>query len=131
VTLLIAETDRPADRLAAAGFEVGYVSEDGTPHRLPLSEVWAVPLEHGLPVRRFASRKGQRHLSGLWWSAIVSDHVGFESWLEGDQLVAIDFDSSVVGIALRRRARPNPGWPAGDDRCRSAAGSAVGAHVDG
>ena len=33
---------------------------------------WAVPLEQGIPVRRFTSRKGQRHLSGLWWSATTN-----------------------------------------------------------
>jgi hypothetical protein len=99
VTALIAENGWPEGSLAAAGFEVGYVSEDGAAHRLPLAEVWAVRFENGLPVRRFVSRKGQRHLSGLWWSATTSGHVGFESWLERDQLVAIDFDSSVVGIA--------------------------------
>ena len=31
-------------------------------------------------------RKGQRHLSGLWWSATTGGHVGFESWLERDLL---------------------------------------------
>ena len=55
--------------------------------------------EVGLPVRRFASRKGQKHLSGLWWSATMSRHVGFESWLERDHLMLLDFDSTVVGIA--------------------------------
>lgn len=29
----------------------------------------------------------------------MGGHVGFESWLERDQLMAIDFDSSLVGIA--------------------------------
>ena len=32
----------------------------------------------------------------------MSGRVGFESWLERDQLVVIDFDSSVVGIASQR-----------------------------
>ena len=41
----------------------------------------------------------QRHLSGLWWSATTGGHVGFESWLERDHLVALDFDRSVAGIA--------------------------------
>jgi hypothetical protein len=43
------------------GFEVGYVGEDGTLHRLPLAD-WAVRFEVMAPVRRFTSRKGQRHL---------------------------------------------------------------------
>jgi hypothetical protein len=29
-----------------------------------LDEVWSVPLERCMPVRRFVSRKGQRHVSG-------------------------------------------------------------------
>ena len=72
---------------------------DGAEHRVPLAQAWAVPLEQGLPVRRFTSRKGQRHLSGLWWSATTGGHVGFESWLERDHLLHLDFDPSVVGIA--------------------------------
>lgn len=66
---------------------------------MPLEEAWLVPFQSGRPVRRFASRKGQRHLSGLWWSATMSGHVGFESWLERDHLLALDFDTTVVAIA--------------------------------
>lgn len=51
------------------------------------------------PVRRFPSRKGQRHLSGRWWSATMNRHVGYESWLERDHLMLLDFDPDVVGIA--------------------------------
>jgi len=57
---------QPTDPLAGADFEVGYVAEDGAEHRVSLQEAWAVPFESCLPVRRFRSRKGQRHLSGLW-----------------------------------------------------------------
>ena len=73
--------------------------DDGAEHRVPLAQAWAVPLEQGLPVRRFTSRKGQRHLSGLWWSATTGGHVGFESWLERDHVMHLDFDPTVVGIA--------------------------------
>jgi len=76
------------------------VPDDGAEHRVPITQAaWAVPLEHGSPVRRFTSRKGQRHLSGLWWSATTGGHVGFESWLERDHLLNLDFDPTVVGIA--------------------------------
>jgi hypothetical protein len=57
-----------------------------------------VRFERCLPVRRFRSRRGQRHLSGLWWSATTGGHVGFESWLERDHLLALDFDPAVAGI---------------------------------
>ena len=74
--------------------------DDGAEHRVPITQAaWAVSLEHGNPVRRFTSRKGQRHLSGLWWSATTGGHVGFESWLERDHLLNLDFDPTVVGIA--------------------------------
>ena len=74
--------------------------DDGAEHRVPITQAaWAVALEHGSPVRQFTSRKGQRHLSGLWWSATTGGHVGFESWLERDHLLNLDFDPTVVGIA--------------------------------
>lgn len=75
------------------------MSGDGGEHRGPLAGALAVPFERALPVRRFRSRKGQRHLSGLWWSATTGGHVGFESWLERDHLLALDFDPAVTGIA--------------------------------
>jgi hypothetical protein len=86
-------------RQAEASFAIGYLSEDGSEHRVPLEEAWLVPFQGGRPVRRFASRKGQRHLSGLWWSATTGGHVGFESWLERDHAMVLDFDPAVVGIA--------------------------------
>ena len=98
VTALDLESATPAEEVAGE-FEVGYLGEDGLERRLPLGESWATRFEAGLPVRRFASRKGQKHLSGLWWSATMSRHVGFESWLERDHLMLLDFDSTVVGIA--------------------------------
>ena len=85
--------------ISVAAFEVGYVSGDGAEHHVPLAVALAVPFEQALPVRRFASQQGQRHLSGLWWSAATSAHVGFESWLERDHLLALDFDPAVTGIA--------------------------------
>src|SRR5215471_7667625 len=87
------------DVRSGAAFEVSYVSEDGAEHHVPLAEAQAVPFELGLPVRRFTSHRGQRHLSGLWWSATTGGHVGFESWLERDHLLALDFDPAVTGIA--------------------------------
>ena len=84
---------------ATRRFEVGCVTEDGAEHRVRLDEAWRVPLERALPVRRFGARTGQRHLSGLWWSVTAGEHFGFESWLERDHLVALDFDRSVAGIA--------------------------------
>jgi hypothetical protein len=85
--------------LPSAGFEVGYVAEGGASRSVALAEAQALPFEHFLPVRRFAARKGQRHLSGLRWSATTGGHVGFESWLERDHLMLLDFDPQVTGIS--------------------------------
>ena len=59
------------------------------------------------PVRRFASYRGQRHLPGLWWSATVGRHVGYESWLERDHVMALDFDPD----RGRDRRRSRSGCP--------------------
>jgi hypothetical protein len=99
VTSFLLPAVRPRDPSVAEDFEVGYAEECGAEHRVPLQAVWSVAFESCLPVRRFRSRKGQRHLSGLWWSASAGRHVGFESWLERDELMLLDFDAAVVGIA--------------------------------
>ena len=72
--------------LEVAGFELVYVTAPGDGVRVGLADAWALRLESVPPVRRFASYRGQRHLSGCWWSATDGRHVGFESWLERDLL---------------------------------------------
>ena len=117
--------------MAVADFEVVYVTEGGAERTLPLTAAWAVAFECGCPVRRFRSRKGQRHLSGLWWSATTGGHVDFESWLERDHVMALDFDAAVVGIASQPfwlRWADERGWRvshAPDFFARRADGSAV------
>jgi len=81
------------------GIEVGFVGRDGSQARMSLAEVAGVPFEAVAPVRAFPSFKRQRHFPGLWWSATMGRHVGYESWLERDQLMLLDFDPDVVGIA--------------------------------
>lgn len=49
-------------------------------------------------MRRFRSCKGQRHHVGRWWTATTGAFVGYESWLERDRLVLLDFDRYTVGI---------------------------------
>ena len=75
---VLAESPVGVASSATGLFEVGYVTEDGAEHRVRLDEAWLVPLEWALPVRRFGARKGQRHLSGLWWSVTTGEHVGFD-----------------------------------------------------
>ena len=53
-------------------YRVGYVSQDGMRHQVSLADAQAVRFEVMSPARRFAARKGQRHLPGLWWSSTVA-----------------------------------------------------------
>ena len=96
VTVLPPEVRRAAEPVGVGGFEIGYVTDDGLEHRVSLSQAWATPFESCSPIRRFTSHKGQRHLSGLWWSATTGGQVGFESWLERDHAMALDFDAAVA-----------------------------------
>jgi hypothetical protein len=60
-------------------YRVGYISQDGMRHQVSLADARAVRFEVMSPARRFAARKGQRHLPGQWWSSMVAGHVGYES----------------------------------------------------
>ncbi len=60
--------------------------------------MWPSRFESAVPWRGFSSYRGQSSFSGWWWSATTGAHVGFESWLERDQLMLLDFDPGVVGI---------------------------------
>ncbi len=51
------------------------------------------------PVRTVCAFKGQRNFEGLWWLATTQSHVGFESWVERDRLMLLDFDREVVGVS--------------------------------
>lgn len=122
----------PGGVLAALAeqFEVGYVKEDGE-QRLPLTEAWSVPFESCWPVRGFSSYKGQRNHVGHWWTATTGDLVGYESWLERDHLLLLDFDPDTVGIASQpfwlfwTTAEGKPRSHAPDYFARLANGSAL------
>lgn len=60
--------------------------------------MWSTRFEAAAPWRGFASYRGQSSFSGWWWSSTTGAHVGFESWLERDQLMLLDFDPGVVAI---------------------------------
>lgn len=53
------------------------------------------------PIRSIPSYQGQRHSPVLYWSATVSAHVEFESWLKCDEALALDFDPDVSGFAAQ------------------------------
>jgi hypothetical protein len=79
--------------------EICWVDAQGQPHRAAAEAAAGVAFEHGGPVRRFRWDRGQRHFPGLWWAATTGRHVGFESWLERDHAMLLDFDPDVVGLA--------------------------------
>src|ERR1022692_477321 len=80
-------------------FSVEYVREDGTRCRELLLVCAAERFEEVLPVRSFCWAKGAAHFPGSWWSSTGMGHVGFESWLERDHVMLMDFDPGSVGIA--------------------------------
>ena len=90
-----------ADLACAAGtaYSVTFAGLDPGEHRLDLDRACGVAFESVPPVRLFARYHGQRSNTGLWGSATTGRHVGFESWLERDHLMLLDFDPTVAGIA--------------------------------
>lgn len=83
----------------ACGFGVEFLDAGGVERRGSLARCWSEPFERALPVRSFPSFKGQGNFSGLYWSATSLSHVGYESWVERDAAMALDFDPAVVGLA--------------------------------
>ena len=93
-------------QLAGAGgldavAEAEFINVDGTVRREPLSRCWSVAFERVRPVRGFPSFRGQRNRPGLWWFSRTGEHVGHESWLERDRLMALDADPGVVAVAAQ------------------------------
>lgn len=71
---------------------------DGATRTVPLDQVRADAFAESVPWRRFRSRRGQRHLSGRYWSSTTGGHVVYESRLELARLLLADFDPQVAGI---------------------------------
>jgi hypothetical protein len=84
---------------AGLRFFVEFTGADGTRHRASLTACVSERFENALPVRSFQWAKGASHFPGSWWSSTTGDHVGFESWLERDHVMAMDFDPDITGIA--------------------------------
>ncbi|GAB7188975.1 hypothetical protein ATKI12_8806 [Kitasatospora sp. Ki12] len=83
----------------ASGVEVRFIDADGVDRSGPLACWWAEPFELALPVRPFASFKGQKNFTGEYWAATSRTQVGYESWVERDAAMALDFDPAVVALA--------------------------------
>src|SRR6201996_8733646 len=84
---------------ADSGFEVEYRLRDGVPRRAGLAGCAGVRLEDAAAIRGFHFEKGQRSFAGWWWLATTGSHVGYESFVERDHLMLLDFDPDVTGVA--------------------------------
>jgi hypothetical protein len=80
-------------------FEVEFADGAGERCRGLLGEVWDTPFERVLPARSLGSFRGQVNFSGLYYAATMDAHVGFESWLERDVAMMLDFDPEVAGFS--------------------------------
>ncbi|MFF3981100.1 TnsA-like heteromeric transposase endonuclease subunit [Streptomyces sp. NPDC001828] len=77
--------------------ELSYVDAVGERQIRPPVDCATARFEDVGPVFRWS--RGERHFSGWYWAAMTGHHVGFESWLERDRLMLVDFDPRVAGIA--------------------------------
>ncbi|MFC5185453.1 TnsA-like heteromeric transposase endonuclease subunit [Actinomadura harenae] len=73
--------------------------EGGDEVRRKLVHAQEVSFERASAVRDFPSYRGQRNYPGLYYAATMDEHVGYESWLERDEAMALDFAVDVVGFA--------------------------------
>ncbi|MFJ1834462.1 TnsA-like heteromeric transposase endonuclease subunit [Streptomyces sp. NPDC088175] len=71
----------------------------GRRRRVALGTGWNVRFEDVAPVRGFRWNKGARSFAGWYYAVTTGGHVGYESWLERDRLILLDFAPDVVGIA--------------------------------
>jgi len=117
----------PVVDIGRGGFELGYLDETGLAQLEPLTTGWAVAFEDVGPVREFGWSRSQRHWPGWWWSATTGRHVGYESWLERDHAMLLDFDTAVAGFGSQPFWLS---WP-GDTRRRRHAPDFFARLVDG
>lgn len=86
-------------RASWSEFGVEFLDELGEVRRAPLTECALTAFEIVPAVRSFPSYHGQRNWPGLWWSSTMAGHVGYESWLERDHAMLLDFDGEVSAFA--------------------------------
>jgi hypothetical protein len=95
----VAQSAAAAD--ADLGFELCYLDKTGGEHRESPASWPGLRPEGFAPVRGFRWVRGQGHLPGWWWSVTTGSHVGYESWLERDHLMLLDFDPEVTAIVAQ------------------------------
>ena len=77
---------------------VSFRTESGVAEDKSWAVVDSTVLSSTVPWRKFRWYKGQRHYSGMYWSATMRDHVVYESRLELSRLIFADFDQAVQRI---------------------------------
>jgi TnsA endonuclease-like protein len=85
--------------VAGLGFSLEYQVAGGDWRHDVLPACWCERFENALPVRPFHFEKGLRSFAGWWYFATTATHVGFESWLERDHLMLMDFDPGVRAVS--------------------------------
>jgi hypothetical protein len=95
-----------------SGFDVVFLDDEEEVRR-PLDSAAELPFERAAAIRQFPSYRGQRNYPGLYYAATLDAHVGFESWLERDEAMALDFDPQVSAFASQ------PFWLFWPDRDRA------------
>jgi hypothetical protein len=74
--------------------DVAYKATNGEIRVMPWTDVDPLAVADGRPWREFPWYLGQRHYSGMYWSATEAKLVGYESLLELSRLLMADFDRS-------------------------------------
>jgi hypothetical protein len=74
---------------------VSFRTKSGVTEDVSWTAVDSSMLSSTVPWRTFRWYKGQRHYSGVYWSATMRDHVVYESRLELARLIFADFDQAV------------------------------------
>lgn len=69
-----------------------------TVRRSPLAGCGELGLEEAEPFRRFRFAKSQLSFAGWWWLSTTGRHVGYESFVERDHVMLLDFDPDVTGV---------------------------------
>lgn len=87
--------------MSAADVQVTYVTDVGDEVVTRLSDVDAVRVADGQPVRDFPVYVGRHNYSGYFWSATMGRHAVYESLLELSWLWLADFDPRVQKIAAQ------------------------------
>jgi TnsA endonuclease-like protein len=79
--------------------EVVFLEVGGGELRRGARDAGGCAFEKAPPVRSFLSYRGQRNFPGFYYAACMNRHVEFESWLERDEAMAMDFDPLVTAFA--------------------------------